>query len=49
MVMAVPMVLHDQKSHATAHLNCLDLTNVILLLTVLLELCDAGTGTNNIT
>ena len=38
----VPVASHDQESPVAPHLNCLDLRNAIVPLTMLLALCNAG-------
>ena len=42
MLTLVPMASHEQESHVTPNINCLDLRNVIVQLMMLLILCDAG-------
>ena len=47
----IPMliVLHDPKSHAVPHVDYLDLTNVMVILTVPRISCDTDAGANGVT
>ena len=49
MLMSMPIVSHDPKSHITPYFYHLDLRNVTALLTVLSQLCDADECANDIT